>query len=42
MSKLETDLVVVLGAAILGWLVAGWIGLAIAAAVVAYVAALTW
>lgn len=42
MSKLEAELIVVLLAAGLGWLVGGWIGLAVVAAVVAYVAALTW
>lgn len=42
MSKLEAELIVILLALILGWLVGGWIGLGGAVLVLGYLAALDW
>ena len=42
MTKLEAELIVILLALILGWLVGGWIGLIGAVAVLGYLAAASW
>ena len=42
MSKLEGELAVILLAAILGWLVGGWIGLGVVAAIVVWLIAAAW
>lgn len=41
-SKLEGELAVILLAAILGWLVGGWIGLGVVAAIVVWLIAAAW